>query len=223
MKAGEFPPGTAFYFAQTPEQLYMIDGQHRLRSQVQAMIDIEFTITTIECPDENAVACLFTQFDIGAKRSMGDRMRALDVGHHINLPARYAQLVFNGAPHLKYRFGKITPQQVAQMNPQQRLEILREYETGQGNFSKSWTRLKNGSKKSFLSPISPLLVLICSSILQSMHGISGARWQSMIRVAWTTLDITCLTWHKTLSLRADPVLACGVLAQRPKRSSEARI
>jgi hypothetical protein len=102
--------------------------------------------------DDNAVARLYTQFDIGAKRSMPDRMRALDIAKYVNLTTKQANLIVTGAPYLKYKFGKITTFQVSQMNPFQRLEIGREYEQGAREYFKVMATAEDFIQKVFLKP-----------------------------------------------------------------------
>ena len=152
MKNGEFPPGTAIYFVQTPKSLELIDGQHRFRAQIAADIDIDYTVITIVTEDIDAASSLYTQFDIGAKRSITDRMKALNLDSHIGLPAKQAHLLATGAPYLKYRFGKISSAQVTQMTPLQRLGIIKEYEKGAVLFFECMKPAEKWITKAFMRP-----------------------------------------------------------------------
>ena len=152
MQAGEFPPGTAICFARTTDSLELIDGQHRLRAQIEAKMSFEYTVTTIQCIDGKAVACLYTQFDIGARRTMVDRMKAIDVAAYSDLAPKQAQLLYTGAPYLKYRFGKMSPVQMNEMTPLQRLEILREYEEGAKLFFSTMESAEKWIQKVFMRP-----------------------------------------------------------------------
>lgn len=152
MRSGEFPPGTAIYFVQTPKSLELIDGQHRFRAQIAADIDIDYTVVTLESDDGDAASSLYTQFDIGTKRSITDRMKALNLTTHVNLPAKQAQLLAAGAPYLKYRFGKITPYQMRQITPLQRLDTLKEFEKGAILFFECMAPAEKWISKAFMRP-----------------------------------------------------------------------
>ena len=152
MRNGDFPPGTAVYFVQTSKGLELIDGQHRFRAQIVADIEIDYTVITLITDDDEAASALYTQFDIGAKRSMTDRMKALNLDAHINLPAKQAHLLAAGAPYLKYRFGKISSAQVSLMTPLQRLEIIREFEKGANLFFECMAPAEKWITKAFMRP-----------------------------------------------------------------------
>lgn len=127
MKDGEFPAGTQLCFAITPAGRVFIDGQHRLRAQIIAGIDVDYAMLEVECQDDAAVRTLYSRLDIGAKRSLSDRMRSLDTAGQLGLPVRQAQLLGMAAPYIKFHFGKFSGMQAYQMTPVQRLEILRPY------------------------------------------------------------------------------------------------
>lgn len=152
MRSGEFPPGSSLCFVQSPTKLELIDGQHRLRAQIAAEMEIEYSVVTLTSNDETASGVLYTQFDIGAKRSVADRLRALNMAEHINLPMTQANLLASSAPYLKYRFGKITPYQITQMTPLQRLEILKEFEQGAIQFFDCMNQAHKWISKCFMKP-----------------------------------------------------------------------
>lgn len=152
MRDGEFPPGTAIYFAKTPSSLELLDGQHRLRAQMAAEMEIEYAVVTLECPDEKTAGVLYTQFDIGAKRTVNDRMKALDLAKHLPLQSKQAALFALGAPYIKYKFCKMTPFQVTQMTPVQRLEVCQEYSAGAVKFFECMANAEKWVSKVFLRP-----------------------------------------------------------------------
>lgn len=152
MRNGEFPPGTPICFVQTPTKLELIDGQHRLRAQVVAEMDVDYSVVTLTSDDETASGVLYTQFDIGAKRTITDRLKALNVTEHVDLPVMQANLLAAGAPYLKYRFGKISSSQIAQMTPLQRLEILKEFEQGAIQFFACMSSAEKWISKPLMKP-----------------------------------------------------------------------
>lgn len=152
MKNGDFPPGTPICFVKTPAYLKLVDGQHRLRAQIEAQIEIDYTVITLITDKDAAASSLYTQFDIGAKRSIADRMKALNLESHINLPTKQANLLAAGAPYLKYRFGKISSSQVTQITPLQRLEIIKEFEVGAILFFECMKPAENWILKAFMRP-----------------------------------------------------------------------
>ena len=152
MKDGDFPAGTAIYFGETPEKKVLIDGQHRLFAQVSAGVDIEYAVITLVCKDDNEVQIAYTQLDIGTKRSISDRMRALDLTGHISLPGKQANALAAGAPFLKYRFGKMTSRMVSNLSPVQRLELCKEYEAAAAEFFKCIGTAEKWIQEAFMRP-----------------------------------------------------------------------
>jgi hypothetical protein len=150
MKGDEFPRGTALYFAKTPETIELLDGQHRLTAQVAANVEIEYTVVTLFCKTVAEAEVLYTQMDVGIKRSIADRMKALDLQKHIALPAKQANLLAAGAPYIKYGFGKIHASLINQMTPVQRMEVCREYAPGASVYLKYMEQAEPWIKNAFM-------------------------------------------------------------------------
>ena len=185
MKSGDFPPGTALYFAKTPEKLELTNGQHRLRAQILADMEIDYTIITITCANANQVSSLCTQFDIGAKRSMADRMKALNLAAHIALPNKYAQLLSTGAPYLKYRFNKFSSKQSGAMSPLQRLEIIKEFEKGSIQFFDCMGSSEKWITKVFMRPN---FVALGAYLFQFAPNKAAELWGAMAINNFSGLD-----------------------------------
>lgn len=176
MENGEFPPGTALFFVQTPNRLDMIDGQHRLKAQIATDISIDYTVVTFVTSDDAAASILYTQLDIGAKRTISDRMKALNLSAHVNIPQKLATIFASGAPYLKYRFNSITPQQINQMTPLQRMDVIKEFEQGAVLFFECMSSADKWITKPFMKPH---LVALGAYICQYAPEQGRVFWTSM--------------------------------------------
>lgn len=152
MKEGEFPAGTQICFAVTLQGRVLVDGQHRLRAQILSEATIDYDILEVECADDGEIQTLYTQLDVGAKRTMSDRMRALNIAGHLALPVRQAQILGLGAPYLKFHFARFTALQANQMTPLQRLEILRPHAEASSRYFATMATAEPWIAKVFLRP-----------------------------------------------------------------------
>ncbi len=131
MEKNCFPAGTQLNFAIFDDQIFLLDGQHRLHAQSQINEPIDYTITKYTVDGIEDVAELYCQLDQGAKRTNNDRLVALGIEDQFsNISKTMLMKVANSMPYILNGFKKVRPKDISDISPQERIDAIRKFEIG---------------------------------------------------------------------------------------------
>lgn len=91
MESGNFVPHNAITFARVDSQLYLVDGQHRLKAVELYGKPVEMSVLEISANSLQDVRAMYGNIDQGLKRTNGDAIRAAGLPEEFGLPGTYLQ------------------------------------------------------------------------------------------------------------------------------------
>lgn len=105
MRRDRWTPGSQLCFGRLHNQIYLINGRHRMTAVVQAGREIEFQILVLDVASPEQLAALYYRFDRRQRgRSDAEVLSALGVAEAHHLTKRMTKTVFDGALIIGFEF-----------------------------------------------------------------------------------------------------------------------
>jgi hypothetical protein len=187
MKANEFLPGTQIIFAQLADQMILVDGQHRLYSQVSLNTDIDYMIAVYEVENKEDIENLYSKLDQGARRTMIDRLDALGVNEQFDkIPRMILTKLNQAAPYIENRFIDMKLKDFANYSPQKRIKIITSVEQGAIAWSEKLNEHNEPAIRKVLSR--PIVTGLGVYTYQFAPDIADKFWVPIMKMATDSND-----------------------------------
>lgn len=99
MKSGAWRPGGTIEFARTPDgKMTLVDGHHRMLAQVEAGVNVVWTVLIHDVADQDGVRSLFWTYDTTLrKRSLTNVLAGVNAAEEMDMPKQMAHAVAKAA------------------------------------------------------------------------------------------------------------------------------
>ena len=96
MRRGKWTPGSQIAFAQVGDDLFLVNGRHRMHAVMASQRDIEFQALVVPCADMAEVARLYYHFDVATRvRGTSDVLNAIGVAETFGLSRGMTKAVYS--------------------------------------------------------------------------------------------------------------------------------
>lgn len=105
MRRGQWTPGSQIAFGRLDGELFLVNGQHRLRGVAETGLAQEFQVLILDAETEAELAALYHRFDVAARaRSVPEILNAADMADRHGLSRGMAKTVYDAAGYINAGF-----------------------------------------------------------------------------------------------------------------------